>query len=104
MIEKTEHNTPYYVSLVDSNLKNTYTIQIMMDTSKFDELNNLYALNDIEVQNIQNELGTIEDDAENVDNTSEPIEKRLERLKSLLDKDLITKQDYEDKKKQILGI
>lgn len=103
-IEKTEHKTPAYVTLVDTNLKNTYTIQIMMDTAKFNELNNLYALNDIELQNIQNELGTIEDDVENVDNTSEPIEKRLERLKSLLDKDLITKQDYESKKKQILGI
>lgn len=103
-IERTEHKTPAYVTLVDTNLKNTYTIQIMMDTAKFNELNNLYVLNNIELKNIQNELGSIEDDAKNVDNSNEPIEKRLERLKSLLDKELITKQDYENKKKQILGI
>lgn len=103
-IEKTEHKALTYLTLVDVNLKETYALQLFMDTAKFNELNNLYTLSDFELQNLQNELGKIEDDAKNVDNTNEPIEKRLERLKSLLDKDLITKQDYESKKKQILGI
>lgn len=103
-IEKTEHKTNAYVTLVDTNLKNTYTIQIRMDTAKYNELNGLYVLNDIDLQNIQKELGEIENDVNNVNDGSETIEKRLERLKSLFDKNLINKSDYENKKKQILGI
>ncbi|NBI00289.1 SHOCT domain-containing protein [Lactobacillus kunkeei] len=103
-IERTEHKTPAYVTLVDTNLKNTYTVKITMDTAKYNELNNLYTLNDIDLQNLQKELGSIEDNVKNIDSNTEPVEKRLERLKALLYKDLITKSDYENKKKQILGI
>lgn len=103
-VERTEHKTPAYVTLVDTNLKNTYTVQITMDTAEYNELNNLYTLNDIELQNLQKEIGNIEDDVKNIDSNTEPVERRLERLKVLLDKNLITKSDYESKKKQILGI
>lgn len=103
-IERTEHKALTYLTLVDVNLKETYALQLFMDTPKFNELNNLYTLSDFELQNLQKELGEIEDDVKNVDNQSEPIEQRLERLKALLDKELITSEDYENKKKQILGL
>lgn len=71
---------------------------IMNETSKIDQLEN-----DEEEYN-ENDFDEIEENEVNEDvNTSDPYEE-IKKVKELLDMGIITQEEFDDKKKKLLGL
>lgn len=103
-VKTEEKSATCYLTLVSDDLKQSLTLEALCKTDYAHILQRDYLLNDVELQQIQDKASGAENDVKQAENDNLSIEDRLARLKSLLDKKLITQSDYEDKKKQILGL
>lgn len=103
-VESVEKTSTCYVNLIDTNLKNAYTMKLMFKTKEYQEFANDYMLSDFELKQIEEKINGLDNDAKEVNNDAKDVNSRLKNLKSLLDNNLINEEDFEAKKKQILGI
>lgn len=103
--ETTEKKAECYVTMIDEELNEAFTLNLLCKTDKYKELRKRYKISETSFNQITAPYQKAEEQVEKVnDDSNKDINDRLENLKELHDKELITDQEYSDKKKQILGI
>jgi hypothetical protein len=90
----TEKNGVCYLTLTDTNFENTISLELICKTNFAGLILQDYMLTQAEVNHLQNKK---------VVNVDSSIEDKLTQLKSLLDKELITQDDYDEQKNKILN-